>query len=387
MRVTTLITLILLFQTMSLHAYDNELVKNLIKTVKPLNDMDTIVLIGFDTTDNISEIISYGKMYDAGANTEFDNFQPFTTIGIIREGDQIEVESAPYLAAPTSTGFKYINLKNSNKLLTVNDMDLPPDVYEGIKYNNNDIEIFITSNKNEIIETLNQNFEDGDAINTINETIDYITSGFYIKRGYSSTINFGASWFNAVEFSELVTFKNKYPKKLSELIPHESYILTLKKVFEKVYGYYPENNDLFPWGDSIATKDDGVFSIYRDKGQLNLLALIPCWGNSSRNFLAPLEIGEVPDVLLKHRDVQLSFDRLKQLNPEIQDIIVSSNRASVFILTSSEVYCYDTNTGNIIKTINLLEQFPNGHANKIIMVESTIGKDVPLWKSVLKYRD
>lgn len=117
------------------------------------------------------------------------------------------------------------------------------------------------------------------------------------------------------------------------------------------------------------------------------MALIPCWGNSSRNFLAPLEIGEVLEILVKPSEVQLSFEELKQLNPEIQDIIVSPNRGTVFILTSSEVYCYDTNTGNILKTINILEQLPKGNANKIIMVESAIGKYVPSWKSVLKYRD
>lgn len=135
MQGTILISLILIFQTISLHAFDNELVKNLIKTVKPLNDMDTIVLIGFDTTDNTSDIVSYGKMYDDEGNTEFKNFQPFTTIGIIREGDNIEVKSAPYLAAPTSTGFKYINLKNTNELFTVDDMVFEPDVYDEIKYN------------------------------------------------------------------------------------------------------------------------------------------------------------------------------------------------------------------------------------------------------------
>lgn len=349
------------------------------------DDKESLLLLGFDTGHTANDTKFYDKIYDNNDKGLYNNYQPFTTIGIIRTGNNISVKTAPYLIVPTINGFKFINLINNKNIMT-KDMDedlFYEDLYNEYKWSQDNTNIFITANKEEILDTLNKTVTNGNALSTYFETVDYITPNFLIKSVYDSYVTYSASGVCTNVFVELVSFKNSYPKKLRDLIPETKYIEILRNAYRGFYGDYPNGSEPFPWGSGPwFKKDDGVFTLFREKGMINLRAIIPYWGSSSRKFLASYDLGIAPELLVQKTTPFMDFDSLKQINPEIVDMIVTPDNATVYLITDTEIAGFNINGGELLTIINLPELFPSGFGNKIIMVESALGKYVPKWEEV-----
>lgn len=361
----------------------------LAKEIKPSNSKSTLVLIGFDTGTTSSDKNSYGKMYDNVDSQIISNYQPLTTVGLERAGDSINLYVAPYLIAPTVKGFKYINLINNKTKVTANSFDdsMDQETYSNYKWESDDTRVFITSNKSDIVRTLNKTVTNEDALSTHFEKLDYLTPEFVLKTGYTSEVHSGATAFNAHEFVDLQSFANKYPHKLNEIITNKKYISILRTVHKEIYDSDPKGDESFPWDYSGPwhKKNDGIYSLFRKHGSIHLNALIPVWGNSARSFLADYDAGLAPKSIVIQKPFPMDFRAFVALDENVLDVFVAPNNATVYILTKTHIHAYDTSTGNRLAYYDLRDLLPNGIANKVIMVEWAVGKYVSRWKDVFTY--
>ncbi|MBU2515318.1 hypothetical protein KJ966_28715 [bacterium] len=382
--------LLTVFTLPSLIAAESSSISNAIKSIKATNSKDTLLLIGFNTGNSSNDEESYGKMYDNDDSINRLTYQPFTTIGLIRSNRNILLHTAPYLAAPTINGFVYINSLNKRQKLTEEDIDedlADPEMYKNYKWSVDETRIFITSKKDEIVQTLGKTILNEDALYTYFESIDYITPYFMIKKGYTSEVTFGATWFNATEFIKLESFKTKYSHNLEDFVSQESYREILKNVHKSVYKEYPKGDEPFPWdSDPWYEKKDAKYTLSRKNGVVHLDALIPCWGNSAREFLASYDTGVAPKPLINQHTLPFDLNEIKKMKSDILDAVISPNLSTVYIFTKTQIHGYDTSTGEMMATFDLKDILPNGRAKKIIMVEWALGKYVSKWKNVLIYR-
>ncbi len=222
------------------------------------------------------------------------------------------------------------------------------------------------------------------------QKIGYVGNGFYVRDGFWSQITGGASFFNAVELSEIVSLTNvRVSENLDSWYSRKHIVEVFRSAFNKNHrngkdAKYNDEDALWTeWKERLQGRFDETptFTLERMKGQTHLIGRLLVPGNAERSFMATADFGNAPKKLITYDNPSLDFGALKQLYPGLIDYFVSPNQNTVFLLTDKELIGIDVESRS--------EIFRETHAiefNKVVMVDWSVGGYVGRWARVLKNR-
>ena len=233
-----------------------------------------IQLIGVESDDSEFSKGSYAVMYDSEfEKRENKEYNPFQTIGIYRNGDNVEIMSLDYLLTPTRKGFIYgtlevIEIKYDS---IENELDIPENTYN-LSSSITRPKFFKT--KESIVEFMQQQkptFED--AIEIDFEKISFINPNFYLTAGFESIVHGGASWFNASEKINIypLDLKENLSNKITNYIDNHTKnkiiintINDMKDYKDYVSDENIDSNSILPWAGSVDSHDNVYYDIAFD---------------------------------------------------------------------------------------------------------------------------
>lgn len=339
--------------------------------VNSLNAQEFMHLIGLDVDNSELAKYSYSIMYDSEKRDSIADYRPYSTIGIYRVGDRVEIKQKDYLIIPTLKGFKYATLSvkefelDSNSLaefdpLPEGDFELESSTIEPIFFEDQkEIEKYLPSVKPVFQDALSISFE----------RFSYVHPLFYTTQGFESYVHGGASGFNAVETMNIYPLdwdrekevSNKVLDYLSNEVKNDLVIRTLTAMEDYGFEYEaPDVNEALPWAGSINEHDKVYFDFEFSNNGTNIIPYTLLQGNSSRAFL---EAGPV----IEDDDLYYEFN-VQKAEDHSALVFISPDEDTKTVISDQLIEVYDIEENTLLKSYRC-------DFNKVIMSEYAVGED------------
>lgn len=335
-------------------------------------------LIGIEADQSDYSKDSYAVMYDNTDDEVYEGkYNPYHTIAVSRNGDEVKLLMQNYLIVPTAKGFRYIT--NSVKETPNDTTQAEFDFEKEYKIRESYTAPRVFKNKSEIknyILSLDATFEDAILINY--EKISFVSPDFYITEGFESEVHGGASWFNATEVSHLYKLNPDFAQssnRLGDYISRKDLNNVIIDVVNKDYSEEDERpeepvdeNFLLGWSGTIGTHDEVYFSFLHINNRIKIIPYVLLNGNSHRSFLAAGTIFEDENILYKFG--------LKQYGEETAALLdfVSPDGTTRIHIDEGKIKVYDTSSGKVLEE----KDFPK--TGRIVMSEWALGKYTERWE-------